>query len=77
MKFLEEKYIWGFWGRYKKILGGGFGELIIDRPNEFAYNDLTNGFYNKLRLQIFGSDKLPIKILDPEISIVLLIREKK
>ena len=55
----------------------GFGELIIDRPNEFSYNDLTKGTYNKLRLQILGSDKLPIKILDPEISIVLLIREKK
>ena len=55
----------------------GFGELIIDRPNEFAYNDLTKGTYNKIRLQILGSDRLPVKILDPEIVIVLLIREKK
>ena len=55
----------------------GFGQLIVDRPNEFAFNDLIKGTYNKLRLQILGSDKLPIKIIDPEIVIVLLIREKK
>ena len=33
----------------------GFGQLIVDRPNEFAFNDLIKGTYNKLRLQILGS----------------------
>lgn len=55
----------------------GFGQLIVDRPNEFAFNDLIKGTYNKLRIQILGSDRLPVKILDPEIVIVLLLREKK
>ena len=54
----------------------GFGEQIIDRPNEHSWNKLIQGSYNRLRLQILGSDKQPVKILDPEICIVLKIRNK-
>lgn len=54
----------------------GFGERVIDRPNEFAFNSLTKGQYNNFRLSILGTDLKPLQILDPDIVIVLLIREK-
>ena len=54
----------------------GFGMQIIDRPSEFAWNRLISGSYSKLRVQILGSDKQPIRILDPEMCIVLLIKSR-
>ena len=58
------------------VANTGFGSKIIDRPNEFAFNTLTKGQYNRLRVSILGTDLRPLKILDPDIVIVLLIRNK-
>ena len=49
---------------------------IVDKPNEYAWNKLLEGQYNQLRLQFLGSDNQPLKILDPDTVIVMLIREK-
>ena len=38
----------------------GFGEQITEYPPQFAYNTLTPGTYNTLRLQILGIDKTPL-----------------
>lgn len=54
-----------------------FGEQIIDRPPQFAWNSLLPGTYNQLRLQILGSDLTPLNILDSNITILLAIRNKK
>jgi len=55
----------------------GFGQLINITPPQFAYNKLIPGTYNGLRLQILGTDFQPIQILDPAISITLVIRDRK
>jgi hypothetical protein len=55
--------------------GSAFGSTILDRPNEFAFNKLTRGQYAQLRLQLLGSDFTPLKINDPDMVIVLLIKE--
>jgi hypothetical protein len=34
-----------------------------------------SGTYNELRIQFLGLDKQPITLLDPEMSIVLVINE--
>lgn len=55
----------------------GFGEQINEYPPQFAWNKLLAGTYNELRLTFLGVDKQPIPILDPNMTIVLVIRDTK
>jgi len=57
------------------VVQGAFGSTIVDKPNEYAWNKLIEGQYNQFRLQFLGSDLLPLNILDPDIVVVLLIKE--
>jgi hypothetical protein len=54
-----------------------FGLQINEYPPQFAWNKLLNGTYNNLRLQILGLNYQPLKILDPNMTIVLVIRDTK
>lgn len=54
-----------------------FGEQIREIPPQFAWNKLLSGTYNELRLQILGLNFQPIRILDPNMTIVLVIRDTK
>jgi hypothetical protein len=54
-----------------------FGEQISTLPPQFAWNKLLSGTYNELRLTILGLDQAPLKILDPNMTIVLVIRDTK
>lgn len=54
-----------------------FGEQIRETPPQFAWNKLLNGTYNELRLQILGIDYQPITLLDPNMTIILVIRDVK
>lgn len=54
-----------------------FGEQIREIPPQFAWNKLLSGTYNELRLQIVGLNFQPINILDPNMTIVLVIRDTK
>jgi len=54
-----------------------FGEQINEFPPQFAWNKLLSGTYNELRIQILGIDFQPLTILDPNMTIVLVIRDTK
>ena len=54
-----------------------FGAQIIEQPPQFAWNPLIQGTYNEIRLQILGIDFQPLTILDPNMTIVLCIRDTK
>lgn len=54
-----------------------FGEQIRETPPQFAWNKLLSGTYNELRLQILGINFQPIKLLDPNMTIVLVLRDTK
>jgi hypothetical protein len=54
----------------------GIGELINERPANFIWNKLIQGTYNEIRLTILGTNLQPIKINDPSITIVLVIKDK-
>jgi len=54
-----------------------FGEQISTLPPQFAWNRLLSGTYNELRLTILGLDQSPLTILDPNMTIVLVIRDTK
>lgn len=52
------------------------GEQIIETPPNFMWNKLIDGTYNQLRVQFLGIDKSPITIKDPNMTIMLTIRDK-
>jgi len=54
----------------------GFGELIRSQPSEYAWNDLIKGTINSLLVRLIGQDNQALNILDNNIVILLLIREK-
>lgn len=51
------------------------GELINEKPPNFIWSRLIDGTYNELRMTILGTDLTPIKINDPTITIILVIRD--
>ena len=51
------------------------GQIINEKPPSLIWNKLINGTYNELRLTILGTDLAPIRINDPSITIVLVIRD--
>jgi hypothetical protein len=52
------------------------GEVIQDRPPNFMWNKLIDGTYNQLQLNILGTDLKPLIINDPNMTILLTIRDK-
>ena len=53
------------------------GEQINDRPPNFMWNKLIDGTYNELRLTLLGTDLNPLKINDPNMTILLTIKDKE
>lgn len=51
------------------------GEVIIERPPQFAWNKLIEGTYNELRMTFLGSNLQPITINDPNMTILLVIKD--
>jgi hypothetical protein len=56
---------------------GDTGTQIADRPYQYSWNKLLAGTYNQLRIQLLGTDLGPIEILDPTMTIILLIQDNK
>ena len=54
----------------------GVGELISEKPPNFMWNRLIDGTYNELRLTFLGPDLTPLVINDPNMTILLTIRDK-
>jgi hypothetical protein len=52
------------------------GEQVIETPPNFMWNRLLDGTYNQLRVQFLGINKQPITIEDPNMTIMLTIRDK-
>lgn len=53
----------------------GPGEIITERPPNFMWNKLIDGTYNELRMTFLGSDLNPIPIADPNMTIILSIKD--
>jgi hypothetical protein len=52
------------------------GQVIQDRPPNFMWNKLIDGTYNQLTLNILGTNLQPLIINDPNMTILLTIRDK-
>jgi hypothetical protein len=54
----------------------GVGELISEKPPNFMWNRLIDGTYSELRLSFLGPSLLPVTLYDPNMTILLTIRDK-
>ena len=52
------------------------GEQIYETPPNFMWNRMIDGTYNELRLTFLGNDLKPLIINDPNMTILLTIRDK-
>lgn len=53
------------------------GEQIIEKPPEFSWNKMLSGTYAELRITLTGTDNGPVVILDPNMTMILAIRERQ
>lgn len=54
----------------------GIGGLIVEKPPEFNWNKIINGTYNEITLSFLGTDGKLLQIEDPNMTILLAIKEK-
>jgi hypothetical protein len=52
------------------------GELITEKPPNFMWNKLIDGTYNELRLSFLSPTLQPVVVNDPNMTILLTIRDK-
>lgn len=52
-----------------------FGALIQSNAPNLVFNKFQPGYYSSLRLQILGLDLQPLNIRDPNMSIIVVIKE--
>lgn len=60
---------------YSIVPSVGIGEVINEKPVEFIWNKLIPGTYNQISIQLLGTDLNPIKINDPSMSFIFVIKE--
>ena len=53
----------------------GIGGVIIDKPPQFCWNKFIDGTYNELSITFLGTDLSPVKINDPNMTILLAIKD--
>jgi len=61
---------------YTVVPNVAIGEIISEKPPQFAWNKMINGTYNELRMTILGADLQPILVNDPAMTFILVIAQK-
>jgi hypothetical protein len=54
---------------------GSAGSAVIEKPPQFCWNRFIDGTYNQLVLTFLGTNGLPIQIRDPQMTILLAIKD--
>lgn len=52
-----------------------YGDLILKEPSNLIWTKIIDGTYTKLELQFIDQDFNPMKILDNQVNIIILIRD--
>ena len=60
---------------YSLVPAVAFGQQISEQPPQFMWNRMLDGVYNQLRLSILGTNLQPLQLQDPNITVLLAIRE--
>lgn len=59
---------------YTIVPSVAIGEVINEKPVNYIWNKLIPGTYNEIAIQLLGSDLQPIKIQDPSMTFVFVIK---
>jgi hypothetical protein len=51
------------------------GSIISDKPPNYLWNKMYDGFYNQLTITILGTNLQPIQLNDPQTTILLAIKD--
>lgn len=62
---------------YSLVPAVSVGEIISEKPPQFMWNKLIDGTYNELRLTLLGTNLEPLKVQDPNMTILLTIRDRE
>ena len=62
---------------YSITPNGALGEIIEAPIYNAVYNKITDGTYNQFTIQFVGTDFSPISIIDPNMTILLSIRQNE
>jgi len=54
---------------------GSAGSAIIEKPPQFCWNKFIDGTYNQIVVTLLGLDGSPIAIQDPQMTILLAIKD--
>ena len=58
-------------------ISSNIGQQILEKPSQISYNDILPSNYDHIDIRLLNADTLEeIEVIDPEISIMLLIKEK-
>lgn len=68
----QSKVIYAF-GVPETLFGG---QILVQTP-EYAFTKLVNGNYNQFEISIVDQNGRPIALIDPQISIMLIIRSRE
>jgi len=60
---------------YSIVPQGAVGTLISDKPPNFTWNKMVDGTYSQLTLTFLGTNLQPLPILDPQITVILVIKD--
>ena len=61
---------------YSITAQGAVGTLITEKTPQYAWNKLINGTYNNLTITLLGNDFSPIQINDPQMTLMLVIKDE-
>ena len=62
---------------YSVVPDVGFGELIQSKANQYVWSSLLKGTQNSLTLRFISNTFSNVNILDPNMTIMLLVRKAK
>ena len=62
---------------YSVVPDVGFGELIQSKANQYVWSSLLKGTQNSLTLRFISNSFSNVNILDPNMTIMLLVRKAK
>ena len=62
---------------YSVVPDVGFGELIQSKANQYVWSSLLKGTQNSLLLRFISNSFSNVNILDPNMTIMLLVRKAK
>lgn len=60
---------------YTIVPSVAIGEVINEKPTNYIWNKLIPGTYNQITIQLLGTDLNPIRIQDPSMTFVFVIKD--